>query len=72
MNIWPWSTIGQLKTENARLVEECKAWASAYQSRSEQYHFLTEREATLRAQLAEAAKNDSRDPKTGRFVKAER
>ena len=28
--------------------------------------------ATLRAQLAEAQRNDTRDPKTGRFVKAER
>ena len=58
---------------------EATLWEEAYERASESLKVsrnynasLVDTNANLRAQLAEAQRNDTRDPKTGRFVKAER
>ena len=79
MNIWPWSTIRRLRDALADAKREATLWEESYERRAQAYDETIRRETelivrnfALRAQLAEATKNDTRDPKTGRFVKAER
>lgn len=70
----------QLANTSLTLVDvrrEAELWESSYQRAATQWDACREREGALladvrqlRAQLAEATKNDARDPKTGRFVKA--
>jgi hypothetical protein len=79
VNIWPWSTIRRLRDALADAKHEATLWEAAYDRAWSQAEAARERNTeflennfALRAQLAEAAKNDTRDPKTGRFVKAER
>ena len=86
MNIWPWSTIRRLRDALVDAKREATLWETSYERRAQAYDEVvmqrmnlmgqlaaSNQEArNLRAQLAEATKNDSRDPTTGRFVKAER
>jgi hypothetical protein len=86
MNIWPWSTIRRLRDALADAKREATLWETSYERRAQAYDEVVMQRMNLmgqlaaaeqsynilRTQLAEAAKNDSRDPKTGRFVKAER
>jgi len=86
MNIWPWSTIRRLRDALADAKREATLWETSYERRAQAYDEVVMQRMNLmgqlaaaeqsynilRAQLAEATKNDTRDPKTGRFVKAER
>ena len=86
MNIWPWSTIRRLRDALADAKREATLWETSYERRAQAYDEVVmqrmnlmgqlaaanQEARNLTAQLAEATKNDSRDPKTGRFVKAER
>ena len=80
MNIWPWSTIRRLRDALADAKREATLWEEGYNrawsqveaARERNTELLTNAVENLAAQLAEAQRNDTRDPKTGRFVKAER
>ena len=114
MNIWPWSTIRQLRDALADAKREATLWETSYERRAQAYDEVVMQrmnlmgqlaaanqeaqnlrdqvieedvryrellkhscdidyeKVMLRRQLAEAQRNDTRDPKTGRFVKAER
>ena len=72
VNIWPWSTIRKLREALADKTAEALIWERAQERAWEVADAAIDRESALVLKLAEATKNDTRDPKTGRFVKAER
>lgn len=74
--MWPWNKIKALRAQLSaatRLVESlnahCNMLAKQCQRLSNRQDELQRQNTLLRAQLAEATKNDQRDPATGRFTK---
>ena len=72
LNIWPWSTIRNLREALADKTAEALIWERAQERAWEVADAAIDRESALALKLVESTKNDTRDPTTGRFVKADR
>ena len=62
----------ELEDQLAEALNKSAEWEVRYYELQEGWGVVMNDNAMLKRQLAEATKNDSRDPTTGRFVKAER